>query len=169
MNDPRRPTEKLLQVGTVPRRVALCERLLAIGLALLLLRSAFAHLGNLYLYLSAVYAYQLTGITVGKWVAIVLPFLQLAIAFCLIAEMWAREAYALSLAMFGVFLIAQATAIWRGLDISCGCFGTAHHLQIGVTSISVTILGAVSCGLGLALRLRFARDKDTTTSEGRMP
>jgi hypothetical protein len=64
------------------------ERLLALGLALLLLRSAFAHLGNPYYFLSSVYSYELTGIATGLWIALILPFQQMVAAVCLLANWW---------------------------------------------------------------------------------
>jgi hypothetical protein len=111
------------------------ERLIAIAMALVLLRSAFAHLGNPYYFLSTVYSYELTGIQAGKWIALILPFVQMTVAVCLLARWWAPAAYALGFLLFWMFLSAQLLIVGRGLQIDCGCFGASQTLIVGRTTI----------------------------------
>ncbi len=133
--------------------VNLGERLLALALALLLLRSAFAHLGNPYYFLSTVYSYQVTSIGVGKWFALVLPYLQLLMAICLLARWWVPAAYLIITGMFLAFLVAQLLVLHKGLEISCGCFGASNSLRIGPATLTVAAL-AVCCALsGLGLHV----------------
>ena len=127
------------------------ERLIGIGIALLLLRSSFAHLGNPYYFLSSVYSYQQTGIELGKWIAMVLPFLQITVAISLIAKWWLPSAYILAFAMLMVFLAAQAIALWKGLELSCGCFGAADSLRVGPVTIALAGTLAVLSAIGWTL------------------
>jgi len=124
------------------------ERASALVLALLLLRSSFAHLGNPYYFLSTVYSYQLVGIRVGQWVSLVLPFLQLTTAIALLLRWWITEAFVLAAIQFLTFSIIQAVTIYRGLDISCGCFGASNSLKVGWSTfaISTTALGVAMLG-----------------------
>ena len=42
-------------------------------------------------------------------------------------------------AMMAVFVVAVAQAVARGLDIECGCFGTADAAQVGVSKLLTNI------------------------------
>jgi hypothetical protein len=116
-------------------RIGALERVIAIVMALVLLRSAFAHLGNPYYFLSTVYSYELTGIQSGKWIALALPFVQMTVAVCLLARWWVPAAYALGFFLFAMFLGAQLLVMSRGLQIDCGCFGASQALIVGRATI----------------------------------
>jgi Methylamine utilisation protein MauE len=135
------------------RLTTVAERLIGLALALLLLRSAFAHLGNPYYFLSTVYSYRLTGIETDKWVAVVLPYLQLVLGVCLLARWWAPQAYLLAGLLFAGFVVAQALVLRQGLDIPCGCFGVSDGLSVGWRTQAVAGAAAAFSLLGLALAL----------------
>ncbi len=60
-------------------------------------------------------------------IAIVLPWLEFVAGILLIAGIWRRESALLLSILMGVFLIAIFAAMARGLDIECGCFGSADE------------------------------------------
>jgi hypothetical protein len=130
---------------------AAVERLCAVSVAVLLLRSSFAHLAQPYAFLDTVYSYRLVPAAAGPWVAAVVPFVQLLLAVCLLARWWPRTAYGLALALFLVFSAAQAVTLYRGLDIACGCFGSSEGLKIGWQTLAVAGGCAAACVLGLIL------------------
>ncbi len=145
------------------------ERLVALALALLLLRSAFAHLGNPYHFLSTVYSYQLVRIEAGKWVALVLPYLQMVVAVCLLARWWPKQSYLLAFVLFAAFVVAQAMALRQGLEISCGCFGAAESLQVGWATLTVASSAAAASLLGWLLTAVRDRKSRTAPSGGSNP
>ena len=55
--------------------------------------------------------------------AVYLPWLEISAALVLFTRRLALGASAALLGMSAVFLVAISSAWWRGLDISCGCFG----------------------------------------------
>ena len=57
-------------------------------------------------------------------VAIILPWLELICGILLLTGFWHRSAAFIVSLMMIVFIIAISTAILRGLDIECGCFGS---------------------------------------------
>lgn len=68
-------------------------------------------------------AYQLTGAAVSAWVAIILPWAELACAIGLLIP-WTRRASGLLLSLLLAAFIGLHLSAWaRGLDIACGCFG----------------------------------------------
>ena len=124
------------------------ERFFALVASLLLIASAFGHLGNNYYFLSSIYSYQLVSVELGYWIAIILPFLQMIISILIITRKDMYFVYMISGAIFSLFLYTQWSAWSRNLDIPCGCFGTMQ-MKIGPTSMSLAITGLVSCLLGL--------------------
>jgi uncharacterized membrane protein YphA (DoxX/SURF4 family) len=68
--------------------------------------------------------YQIIPDSMLNIVAITLPWLELVCGVLLLAGVWHRSAaFIISLLMI-VFIIAILSAILRGLDIECGCFGS---------------------------------------------
>jgi putative oxidoreductase len=63
--------------------------------------------------------------------AIVMPWMELAAGALLVFGVW-RAPSALVLAiLMAVFTVAVGSAMARGLDIACGCFGTADAWRVG--------------------------------------
>jgi hypothetical protein len=151
MNGPVRNPEKTPSSAWRRKLALYAERVLALAIALLLLRSSFAHLGNPYLFLASVYSYDILPIELGKWLAIVLPYLQLVVAVSLLTSWWLREAYLLALGMFVTFVIAQVIVMWNGLEIPCGCFGFSRSLQVGWSTLSVAAAAGAASSFGLVL------------------
>jgi len=58
------------------------------------------------------------------WVALLLPWLELIIGIGLIVPMIRKVSGALIAGLLILFIGLHASAWQRGLDISCGCFGT---------------------------------------------
>jgi len=123
------------------------ERLLAIGLTFLLWRSAIAHLGNPYYFLSSIYAYNLTDSFTGQIAAFVLPHAELLLGLALFLGIWKRPAFVLTASLFAVFAGAQLAVLAQGLKISCGCYGSGESLEIGAVSVTI----AVGCGVASLL------------------
>lgn len=55
--------------------------------------------------------------------ALLLPWWELAAGIAILTRSWRRAGAWLILLMLMVFTVAIATAVYRGYDISCGCFG----------------------------------------------
>ena len=140
--------------------------------ALLLVRAALA---LLFLYAGAmkvlhtqefafdVQSYQLTNWTVSILVAVYLPWLEVCAAVAILAKKLYLGALALTGLMAALFFGAISSAWWRGLDITCGCFGpeinrTNYPLHI---AIDLALLGAAALLFVVELR-RTARQSGNT-------
>ncbi len=96
--------------------------------------------------------------------AVYLPWLELFCGMLLILGLFSRAAGILVLAMNIVFTVAIMSAVWRGLEIGCGCFGSGGTSEIlGVKEIvrdllyvalSVVIVTGKDKLLSLDCRLR---------------
>lgn len=72
----------------------------------------------------AIYNYQLLPDCTINLLAIFLPWLEVLIAASLIIDIYTRGASLLSALLFLIFATALTINLVRGLDISCGCFGS---------------------------------------------
>jgi putative oxidoreductase len=120
-----------------------------IVMAALLLDSFLAHVANPYAFYTAILNYRIVGPSSAQWVAVFLPFLQFAVAMCLLTGLTGRTARLMGVALFLLFTAVQLTAIIRGLNINCGCFGQAERginmVTIGETFVLLLVGAAYLC------------------------
>ena len=109
--------------------------LISIGFAALLLAGGLSHWRNPYYFLGSVYAYELAGPGICQVVAMMLPSLELLVAAFLITGVWLDAAHAVTMVMFAGFTFVQGNAFFRGLDISCGCFGPCNQSRVDLRSL----------------------------------
>lgn len=72
--------------------------------------------------------------------AIILPAVELIAGVCLIAGVWMNGALLIVTGLFAVFVVAVESAIWRGLNIECGCFGLSDSEIVGVQVLTRDVL-----------------------------
>lgn len=94
-----------------------------IALGCLFIYGSLAKIRQPYDFLSSVYEYELVGPTLGLFIAMTLPWLELFTGICLVGGIFISGALLTSIAMGAMFTCVIVSAIHRGLDISCGCFG----------------------------------------------
>ena len=73
-------------------------------------------------------------------IALILPPLELAMGLCLVFGVVDGGASLLLFALMLVFDGAIVSALFRGLDISCGCFDTDGGTRVGVTKLAENTL-----------------------------
>ena len=106
-----------------------------------------------YDFLASVYSYELAGPKLGMFVAMTLPFLELLVGICLIGGIFISGALLACIAMASVFSYVLGFALYKGLEITCGCFG-AGSTEIVTSStfmralvILVLSLAAYTCAI----------------------
>lgn len=133
-------------------------RLIAVSISLIVafvvLVSAFAHVSNCYAFLSTIYSYQLVSPWFGIMLAAFLPFTQLAFGLALLfVPRHRRFVFACCIPMFAVFTAVQVVTLIRGLDVSCGCFGSSAA-KVGYSTISVAGLCLLLSVIGFLVTSR---------------
>lgn len=81
------------------------------------------------------YNYELVGPKLGLLVAMVLPWAELFVGICLVGGIFVSGALLVSIAMGAIFSFAAASALHRGLNISCGCFSASSTEQISYVTL----------------------------------
>jgi hypothetical protein len=88
-----------------------------------------------YDFLSSVYNYELVGPKLGLLTAMALPWVELLVGICLIGGIFVSGALLVSIGMGAMFSFVIGSALYRGLNISCGCFSASSIEQIGYTTL----------------------------------
>jgi len=98
--------------------------------------------------------YRILPLQVVNGVALFLPWWELSAGLALFIPSWRRTGAAIVFALSCVFAVAVISAIARGLDISCGCFGSGSQTA-GLRTLAVDF--GLMLAAGLLLWSRFGR------------
>ena len=81
--------------------------------------------------------YHLLPAQANQIAAVVMPWVECLCAILLLCGVWVRPAALVAAGLFGVFAGAVISALWRGLDIECGCFGSGSGSELGMTTLAI--------------------------------
>ncbi|MDR3610600.1 MAG: MauE/DoxX family redox-associated membrane protein [Ignavibacteriaceae bacterium] len=84
--------------------------------------------------------YKLLPSEVINLLAIIIPWIELIAGLLLLLGISVKENSAIITTLLIVFTIAIIISLFRGLNIDCGCFGTAYGSRIGILKISENII-----------------------------
>ena len=90
--------------------------------------------------------YKIFPLSTVHAVALLLPWWEISAGVALLLPGWRRAAAVIVVVLTCVFIAAIASAIFRGLDISCGCFGT-HSAKVGVKLLAFDLAILIATGL----------------------
>ena len=111
-----------------------------VGLGCLFLWSSLPKIRQPYDFLSNVYNYELVGPKLGMLMAMTLPWLELLVGICLVGGIFVSGALLASVGMAAMFTFVLASALYRGLEISCGCFGASAEVISSSTLIRACLI-----------------------------
>jgi hypothetical protein len=102
---------------------------------------------------AAIQNYRVVPESLVGHIALFVPVFELVIAVGLIATPYTRGAALLATVMLVVFAAAMAQARWRGIDLTCGCFGAVLEAKVSWLTVARTLgLGVLSALLLLQFR-----------------
>ena len=111
-----------------------------IAVGCMFLWSSIPKIRQPYDFLSSVYSYEIVGPKLGMFVAMTLPWLEIIIGICLIGGIFISGALLASAAMAGLFSFVIGSAVYHGLDITCGCFGASASEVVDYTTLIRAVL-----------------------------
>ena len=131
------------------------ELVVRLGLGAMFIVSSLPKIRLPYDFLSNVYGFELVGPKLGVLVAMVLPWLELFVGVCLVGGFFVSGALLASAGMGVLFTFVLASALYRRLDITCGCFSTGSAGKVSyvtlIRAIVITVLSALAYA-GIVLR-----------------
>ena len=71
--------------------------------------------------------YHVTPIEINNFAAILLPWIELIIGICLITGVFINGAIILSVVLLFWFIIILIQALFRGINLDCGCFNLVEQ------------------------------------------
>lgn len=134
---------------TSPIFVRLCR----IAIGLVMIAAALGKIGDPGAFSAQIHNFRLIPVAAENLLAVLLPWVELIAGLALVLGVRARSAAWLSAAMMVVFTFAVSLALARGLDIECGCFGTADATRVGGMKLAENIL-LTGAAIVASLRLR---------------
>ncbi len=81
--------------------------------------------------------YRLVPYELINLVAILLPWIEITAGFFVLAGIWLRAAALVITSLTVMFLVLIVSALARGLNIECGCFGTVGGKHIGLVNLVI--------------------------------
>jgi putative oxidoreductase len=140
MRLPRPSKEQMIGTGVLAVRLVL---------GCMFIMSSVPKIQRPYDFLSSIYGYEIVGPKMGVLVAVALPWVELFAGICLLGGVLLGAALLASIAMGALFTFVLASALWRHLDISCGCFSAAagkiSYLTL-IRAVAITLFSAVAYG-----------------------
>jgi len=131
---------------THPRTVRGCQW--AIGV--LFIVAALAKLGDLRSFAEQIHNFRLLPLALENLAAMTLPWIELVAGLALVLRVQARAGAWMAALLMVVFTLAVTVALARGLDIACGCFGTADASRVGAVKLLQNV-GMTLLALGAAI------------------
>jgi uncharacterized membrane protein YphA (DoxX/SURF4 family) len=83
----------------------------------------------------AVGNYKLLPFSLINITALILPWIEVVAGILLIFGIIVEENAFIISSLLGIFIIAIIISLIRGLDIDCGCFGTAGGAKVGIQKL----------------------------------
>jgi putative oxidoreductase len=114
-----------------PRVIGLCR----IAIGLVFLAAALAKIGDASTFARQIHHFRLVPFGFENLLAITLPWIELVLALAILTGVQPRAGSMVATGLMGLFVVVVAAALARGLDIECGCFGTADASRVGVSKL----------------------------------
>jgi len=72
--------------------------------------------------------------------ALILPWIEVTSGILLLFGVTVKENAFIISVMLGIFIIAISISLFKGLNIDCGCFGTAGGSKVGILKLGENVL-----------------------------
>jgi len=137
----------LLRVLAHPRLVLVAQ----VAVALVFLVAALAKIGDAATFARQIHYFRLLPPPLENLMAMTLPWVELTAALAIVFRIRPRAGSVVIAGLMGLFVFVVAAALARGLDIECGCFGTADASRVGTTKLLENV-GLTALALIASLR-----------------
>ncbi len=106
-------------------------------LGALLVYAGFSKLQSGHEFAQTIANFRLLPAQGNQVLAVVLPWCELISGGLLLCGLWLRASALVGGVLFSAFAVAVLSALARGLDIACGCFGTASGSRVGLLALAI--------------------------------
>jgi uncharacterized membrane protein YphA (DoxX/SURF4 family) len=122
--------------------------------------AALAKIGDPVVFAGQIHNFRILPLSGENLVAMVLPWIELTAALALLLGIRARAGAVLTTVLLAVFTVAVISALARGLNVECGCFGTSGGSRVGMAKV---LQNLVLLGVAFVASLRPRSSTQTST------
>ena len=122
-----------------------------LAIAVVFLAAALGKIGDAGAFARQIHHFRLLPLGLENTLAITLPWIELVAALALLLRFRPRAGAVITAALMGLFVFVVAAAVARGLDIECGCFGTADASHVGTAKL-IENVGLLALALVASLK-----------------
>ena len=108
-----------------------------------------------------IHNFHVTPIAMDNLAALIIPWLELIIGIFLVLGVFLEGTTSITIVLLVFFIIILSQAVFRGIDVHCGCFKT--EADAGITDLRMELVKRIRDDiiyLGMALMIKF-KDKFT--------
>ena len=109
--------------------------LLRIFLSFIFIYAGIEKISNPGDFAQAIANYKMLPVSFVNIIALTLPWIEFISGILLLFGVSVKENSFIVTVLLGIFILAIAISLFRGLDISCGCFGTKLGTKVGITKV----------------------------------
>ena len=109
--------------------------LLRIFLSFIFIYAGIEKISNPGDFAQAIANYKMLPVSFVNIIALTLPWIEVISGILLLFGVSVKENSLIITVLLGIFILAIAISLFRGLDISCGCFGTKLGTKVGITKV----------------------------------
>ena len=106
-----------------------------VAVAFVFLTAALAKIGDAASFARQIHHFRLLPPGLENLLAMTLPWIELTAAIAILFSYRPRAGSLVIAGLMGLFVFVVAAALARGLDIECGCFGTADASRVGIAKL----------------------------------
>lgn len=139
--------------------------ILGVALALIFGAAGALKLADPFTFSREIEHYQLLGAPWTGVLAVYLPWLEVLTAATLLFPRWRLGAALVALGLAVVFTAALTSAAVRGLDVRCGCFGSADPTTVAGALVRAAGVAVLAAAL-IWLERRAGRPEETREKSG---
>jgi putative oxidoreductase len=122
-----------------------------LGIAVVFLAAALGKIGDTGTFARQIHHFRLLPFGLENTLAITLPWIELVAALALLLRFRPRAGAVITAGLMGLFVFVVASAVARGLDIECGCFGTSDAGRVGTAKL-IENVGLLALALVASLK-----------------
>ena len=103
-----------------------------------------------------IHNFHVTPIAVENLAALIIPWLELIIGIFLIFGLFLEGATSITIGLYIFFIIILSQAVFRGIDVHCGCFKT--EADAGITDLRMELIKRIAEDfvlLGMAFVIKY--------------
>lgn len=118
-------------------------------IAAVFIAAALPKIGDPAAFAQNIHNFRLMPVALENLWAMTLPWIELTAGLALLSGFQRRAGAWIAAALMVIFTVAVGLAVVRGLNIECGCFGTADASRVGLSkllqNLGLVLTAGVAC------------------------